>query len=105
LGPESFAPPPKVRSAVVRMRMGPRFAELGVDEEGFLRFLKTIFAQKRKTLSNNLKSTYDKEAAAAALAEAGIAPSARAESIPLEQMARLYRALEAAAAAPAEPMS
>lgn len=102
LGPESFAPPPKVRSAVVRMRMAPRFAGLGVDEGGFLAFLKTIFAQKRKTLSNNLKSAYDKEAATAALAAAGVDPSARAESLPLEPMARLYRALQEAAATPAQ---
>jgi len=77
LGPESFDPPPKVRSAVFRMIMQPRFAELGVDEAGFIAFLKTIFAQKRKTVSNNLKLAYDKPLAAAALAAAGIAPSTR----------------------------
>jgi len=93
LGPESFSPPPSVRSTVFRMRMKPRFDELAVDESGFLRFLRAIFAQKRKTVSNNLKSAYDKGAAQAALANAGIAPSARAETIPLEQMARLYLAL------------
>ena len=75
------------------MRMQPRFAELGVDEGGFLGFLKTIFAQKRKTVSNNLKSAYDKDLVQAALAEAGIEPAARAETIPLEPMARLYLAL------------
>jgi 16S rRNA (adenine1518-N6/adenine1519-N6)-dimethyltransferase len=93
LGPESFAPPPNVRSTVFRMRMQPRFAELGVDESGFLGFLKTIFAQKRKTVSNNLKSAYDKDVVLAALAGADIAPTARAETIPLETMASLYLAL------------
>jgi len=93
LGPESFAPPPNVRSTVFRMRMKPRFDELAVDESGFLRFLRAIFAQKRKTVSNNLKSAYDKDAVQAALAMADIGPSARAETIPLEQMARLYLAL------------
>ena len=39
LGPESFDPPPKVRSAVFRMKMQPRFAELQVDEAGFIGFL------------------------------------------------------------------
>jgi 16S rRNA (adenine1518-N6/adenine1519-N6)-dimethyltransferase len=90
LGPESFDPPPKVRSAVFRMKMQPRFAELGVDEAGFIGFLKTMFAQKRKTVSNNLKVAYDKEAAKAALTRAGIAPTTRAETIALEAMARLY---------------
>ncbi len=90
LGPESFDPPPKVRSAVFRMKMRPRFAELGVDEAGFIGFLKTMFALKRKTVNNNLKVAYDKEAAKAALARVGIAPTTRAETIGLEEMARLY---------------
>ena len=94
LGPESFRPPPKVRSGVFRITMHPRFAELGVDESGFLKFLKTLFAQKRKTISNNLKAAYTPKAAAAALAHAGIAASARAEAISLEATARLYRELK-----------
>jgi 16S rRNA (adenine1518-N6/adenine1519-N6)-dimethyltransferase len=94
LGPESFQPPPKVRSAVFRMTIHPRFAELGVDERGFLAFLKILFAQKRKTISNNLKAAYDRQAAASALSRAGIVPSTRAEAISLEEMARLYRELK-----------
>ncbi len=93
IGPESFNPPPTVKSAVFRMTMAPRFAELEVDEAGFIAFLKTIFAQKRKTVSNNLKLGYKKEAVVAALKLAEVAPSTRAEAIPLEAMARLYRAL------------
>lgn len=93
LGPEAFAPPPKVSSAVFRMRLAPRFAELGVDEAGFLAFLKRMFAQKRKTVSNNLKLAYDKAVVTAALAQAELDASTRAEAIALPQMARLYRAL------------
>lgn len=93
IGPESFDPPPTVDSAVFRMAMAPRFDELQVDEAGFLAFLKTIFAQKRKTVSNNLKLAYEKNAALAALKAAGIAPSTRAEAISLEDMTHLYRAL------------
>jgi 16S rRNA (adenine1518-N6/adenine1519-N6)-dimethyltransferase len=94
LGPESFDPPPKVRSAVFRMKMQPRFDELAVDELGFIAFLKVMFAQKRKTVSNNLKLAYDKAAAKRALEQTGIAPSTRAEAISLEDMARLYLALK-----------
>ena len=94
LGPESFKPPPKVRSAVFRLAVHPRFAELEVDEAGFLKFLKTLFAQKRKTISNNLKAAYDSRATASALANARIAPSMRAEAVSLEDMARLYRELK-----------
>ncbi len=93
LGPESFDPPPKVRSAVFRMKMQPRFAELEVDEAGFIAFLKVMFAQKRKTVSNNLKLAYDKAVAKTALASAEIAPTTRAEAIALPEMTRLYREL------------
>jgi 16S rRNA (adenine1518-N6/adenine1519-N6)-dimethyltransferase len=94
VGPESFDPPPKVRSAVFRMRMQPRFAELQVDEAGFVGFLKVMFAQKRKTVSNNLKLAYDKAVVKSALASAEIAPTTRAEAIGLPEMARLYRELK-----------
>jgi 16S rRNA (adenine1518-N6/adenine1519-N6)-dimethyltransferase len=100
LGPESFDPPPNVRSAVFRMTMQPRFSELQVDEPGFIALLKVIFAQKRKTVSNNLKLAYHKTVAKAALDEAEIAPTTRAEAIPLESMARLYRALKNAGSVP-----
>jgi 16S rRNA (adenine1518-N6/adenine1519-N6)-dimethyltransferase len=94
LGPDSFDPPPNVRSAVFRMKMKSRFAELEVDEAGFIAFLKVMFAQKRKTVSNNLKVAYDKAVMKTALEGAGIAPSARAEGIGLPEMARLYRKLK-----------
>jgi 16S rRNA (adenine1518-N6/adenine1519-N6)-dimethyltransferase len=94
LGPESFDPPPNVRSAVFRMKMHSRFGELEVDEAGFIGFLKVMFAQKRKTVSNNLKLAYDGAVAKAALLRAGIAPTTRAEAISLEDMARLYRELK-----------
>jgi 16S rRNA (adenine1518-N6/adenine1519-N6)-dimethyltransferase len=86
-----------VRSAVFRMKMQPRFAALEVDEQGFIAFLKVMFAQKRKTVSNNLKLAYDKTVAKAALEQTGIAPSTRAEAISLEDMAQLYRALKTSA--------
>jgi 16S rRNA (adenine1518-N6/adenine1519-N6)-dimethyltransferase len=77
------------------MKMQPRFVELQVDELGFIAFLKVMFAQKRKTVSNNLKLAYDKTEAKNALEQTGIAPTTRAEAISLEEMARLYLALKA----------
>ena len=56
LPPSAFAPPPDVHSTVFRWRFAPRFAEFGVDEAAFLRFVRTAFAQKRKTLANNLRA-------------------------------------------------
>jgi 16S rRNA (adenine1518-N6/adenine1519-N6)-dimethyltransferase len=95
LPPSAFSPPPKVHSTVFRWRFAPRFAELGVAEAGFLRFLRQIFAQKRKTLANNLRAAEVAPAAVTgALAEAGIDPLARAEAVPVEALAALWLSLE-----------
>jgi 16S rRNA (adenine1518-N6/adenine1519-N6)-dimethyltransferase len=95
LPPSAFSPPPKVHSAVFRWRFAPRFAEFGVDETGFLRFLRRAFAQKRKTLANNLRAAgVAPSQASAAMARASIAPQARAEAVPLEALAALARELE-----------
>ena len=95
LPPSAFSPPPKVHSAVFRWRFAPRFAELGVEEAGFLRFVRQIFAQKRKTLMNNLRAAeVATDAATAALAAAGIDQRMRAEAVPVEGLAVLWRKLE-----------
>jgi 16S rRNA (adenine1518-N6/adenine1519-N6)-dimethyltransferase len=95
LPPEAFVPPPDVHSTVFRWRFAPRFEELGVEEGGFLRFVRKAFAQKRKTLVNNLRAIgFAPAAVAAAFAEAQIPPQARAEAIPIEQLAALWRSLE-----------
>lgn len=52
--PGAFAPPPKVLSAVIRLRRNAR-KELGVDETLFRRIVKTSFGMRRKTLRNSLK--------------------------------------------------
>ena len=95
LPPSAFSPPPKVHSTVFRWRFAPRFAELGVNETGFLRFVRKIFAQKRKTLMNNLRAAgVAPDAAAAALAAAGIDQRMRAEAVPVDGLALLWRKLE-----------
>ena len=92
LPPSAFSPPPKVHSTVFRWRLAPRFAELGVAEDGFLRFLRQIFAQKRKTLANNLRAAgVAPEAVTGALAGAEIDPLARAEALTVEALARVWR--------------
>ncbi|MFB6194716.1 MAG: 16S ribosomal RNA methyltransferase A [Haloplanus sp.] len=54
--PEAFSPPPAVESAVVRTR--PRDPDYEVeDEEFFLRFVKAVFTQRRKTLRNAVRNT------------------------------------------------
>jgi len=92
--PGAFAPPPKVWSSVLRLRIAPRDRELGIDAEEFQKFLREVFAQKRKTLWNNLKHDYAEEAVKQAFKEAGILPTARAEELSLEKLARIYRELK-----------
>jgi 16S rRNA (adenine1518-N6/adenine1519-N6)-dimethyltransferase len=95
LPPAAFSPPPEVYSTVFRWRFAPRFDELEVEEASFLRFVRTAFAQKRKTLANNLRAAGIPPAAvAAALDKAAIDPMARAEALPIESFAALWHALE-----------
>lgn len=54
VGPGAFCPPPKVQSAVIRLRRNAR-TELGCDEALFRQVVKTAFNQRRKTLRNALK--------------------------------------------------
>ncbi|MCU1232809.1 MAG: dimethyladenosine transferase [Candidatus Solibacter sp.] len=85
--PGAFKPPPKVDSAVVMLT--PHGRDYGiVDHEGFLKFLSHSFRQKRKTLRNNLFAVYGKETIDA-WPEAGL----RAEQIPIEKFAEMFRRL------------
>jgi len=78
---------------VVRITIKPRLKSLRVSEAEFIAFLKLCFGQKRKTLWNNLKTRYDEDALRTALAKSGVKPSIRAEALPLEKTAALFRAL------------
>jgi 16S rRNA (adenine1518-N6/adenine1519-N6)-dimethyltransferase len=95
LPPEAFMPPPDVHSTVLRLEMRPRFADLGVEPDAFIGFLKQSFAQKRKTLAKNLRATgLATEVVARALESAEVAPAARAEELGLDTMARVWRLLQ-----------
>lgn len=93
LPPTAFSPPPKVHSSVVRITIKPRAEALRVSEPEFIAFLKLSFGQKRKTLWNNLKTQYDEKVLRAALAKSGVKPTIRAEALPLDRTAALFRAL------------
>ena len=54
VGSGAFCPPPKVQSAVVRLKRNTR-TELGCDEDMFKKIVKAAFNQRRKTLRNALK--------------------------------------------------
>jgi 16S rRNA (adenine1518-N6/adenine1519-N6)-dimethyltransferase len=94
LPPHAFTPPPDVHSTVFRWRFAPRFQELGVEEAPFLHFVRQAFAQKRKTLPNNLRAAgFAPSAVAAALAQAALAPQTRAEQLSIENLATLWQSL------------
>jgi 16S rRNA (adenine1518-N6/adenine1519-N6)-dimethyltransferase len=93
LPPSAFSPPPEVYSTVLRLQFAQRFDELAVDPAGFNAFLRHTFAQKRKTLQNNLRAAgYTAEQLAQAW-PSSMPAQARAESLSLELMAELYRSL------------
>jgi len=93
LPPAAFSPPPKVHSSVVRITINPQLESLDVPEAEFISLLKMSFGQKRKTLWNNLKTRYHENALRSAMTKSGIKPAIRAEALPLERMAALFRAL------------
>jgi 16S rRNA (adenine1518-N6/adenine1519-N6)-dimethyltransferase len=89
--PTAFRPPPKVESAVLRLRAlpGPRVAV--ADEVHFQRVVRAAFAQRRKTLANSLAAGLGLSVAAVRdhLLRAGIDPGRRAETLDLGEFARL----------------
>ncbi len=93
LSPGAFSPPPKVHSCVLRLKIAPQFARLRVEPAGFLEFLKLSFGQKRKTLVNNLKARYPEREIRSALQKAGGRADVRAEALPLEKAAAVFRLL------------
>ena len=94
LPPGAFRPPPKVTSAVVRLRFRPPAAEVG-DPAAFERVVRGVFLQRRKTLLNALKPVADSfgRSAAQVLERAGLDPSRRPETLDVHEMARLARAV------------
>lgn len=83
--PESFRPPPKVDSAIVRMIPRP-VAEMQVhDEARFALIVSAAFSQRRKTLRNTLKSYL----AESDFAQLGIDAQLRAENLGVAEFARI----------------
>ena len=93
LPPGAFSPPPQVHSTVLRLTIAPRFVTLRVEPDEFIDFLKAAFAQKRKTLFNNLRRLYPPAEIRPALKAAGAREDVRAESLSLEKTAAIFRAL------------
>jgi 16S rRNA (adenine1518-N6/adenine1519-N6)-dimethyltransferase len=96
--PAAFSPPPKVRSTVVKVlpRAAPPAAV--VDERLLFRVIRAAFAQRRKTLANALRrefTGFEPEHLRQILAQLGIDPSRRGETLTLHEFARLTEAIRA----------
>ena len=89
VGPGAFRPAPKVDSAIVRLTPY-RQPPVEVDPDILATLVARAFAQRRKTLRNNLKGLLDTQAIEAA----GIDPGVRPERLSLEEFARLAQALD-----------
>ncbi|MBI4119440.1 MAG: ribosomal RNA small subunit methyltransferase A [Parcubacteria group bacterium] len=80
-----FSPPPKVDSAVIRLRVKNR--ELRIKPEKYYRLIKIIFKQPRKTLLNNLadglKQGVKKPELTALINELGLKPDIRPQNLDL----------------------
>jgi len=85
VGRAAFVPAPKVTSSVVELI--PRMEPLACDADALQRVTEAAFGQRRKMLRQSLKSLGGDPLAR--LAAAGIAPTARAETIPVEGFVRL----------------
>jgi 16S rRNA (adenine1518-N6/adenine1519-N6)-dimethyltransferase len=95
LPPEAFRPPPEVESALVSMKLPGEGATLGVtDGQAFLEFVKKCFAQKRKTLVNNLRGIAAPERIKTALGGLKLGAAARAEELSVAQLVDLQRAMK-----------
>lgn len=95
VGRDSFMPPPKVDSAVIRLsvRKEPKYK---VDnEKKFFSLVKACFAQRRKTLLNTVSSTLkiEKAALCECLKDLGLREDIRAEKLKMEELCALSNML------------
>ena len=94
LPPGAFRPPPKVTSAVVRLRFRPPREDVG-SRQTFERLVRGIFLQRRKTLLNALKPVADTfgRSSAELIATAGVDGTKRPQELTLHDIAQLSRAV------------
>jgi 16S rRNA (adenine1518-N6/adenine1519-N6)-dimethyltransferase len=85
IGPDAFDPPPKVESAFVRLDPYEKPPVQVTDETVFANLVRQAFSQRRKTLRNTLRGMLD----ISEISALDIDPSARAETLGLENFAEL----------------
>ncbi len=91
--PQCFYPPPEVDSAILRVTPYPQPAVEIADRESFFRLVRAGFSASRKQLGNSLAQGLGlpKAEVLSLLEGTGIVAQRRAETLTLEEWARLYR--------------
>ncbi len=90
VSPKSFIPEPAVDSSVILLERKKQTLPL-TSEAFFLKFNRAIFVQRRKTIYNNLKSSfgYNKEMIESILIKHNLSLNVRAEELTVEQIVSL----------------
>lgn len=102
VAPGAFRPPPKVWSSVMRLRVRPKLPVSLKDETLLWELVSAGFAQKRKTILNNLRSSSGRlhdvvknnGGASIVLCKAGVDLKRRAETLTLDEWGSIVTAME-----------
>ncbi len=102
VAPGAFRPPPKVWSSVMRLRFRPRIKTNVADESLLWETVSAGFAQKRKTILNNLRHSTGRlqetlkrnGGASIVLCKAGVDLQRRAETLTIEEWGRVVQSME-----------
>ena len=91
----SFFPAPRVDSAVIVMRRKESYVD-DDERDGFLAFIRVLFSQRRKTIRNNILSSwqFSRDSMEAAFASAGLTGGERAEVLDTPILLSLFRAMK-----------
>ena len=89
--PGSFYPEPGVDSAVIEIKYKNEIENIAIDLNYFLKFNRNIFAQRRKTLMNNLQKSYsyDKQEMLNILENKNISSNIRSEALSVDEIVEL----------------
>ena len=102
VAPGAFRPPPKVWSSVMRLKFRPRINADVADQTLLWQTVSAGFAQKRKTILNNLRNTSGRlrevlqqnGGASLVLCKANVELQRRAETLTVEEWARIVQAMQ-----------
>lgn len=90
VGPESFTPPPKVDSAILRLSPWKTPPHIANNEQQLTQIVTQAFSMRRKTLRNNLKKIISAEQ----IETLGIDPGLRAENLSVKEFVKISNSIQ-----------